>query len=89
VSLESLLNDIHLKNTEIYELIAAIKIKRFERNMSLYLVETGIIDVALASKQYVRSVYGASSQEAKSVGKIKFKRFMKLKETGAEDVVEP
>jgi len=52
--------------------------KRAMRNVCLYKVGPGVIDIALACKKYVRSVYGARSQQALEVGKIKFRRFMKL-----------
>jgi hypothetical protein len=83
-SLQALLDEINAANAEIDELIIDAKLKRFERNMSLYLEDKGIIDVALASKKYVRSVYGVSSQEAKMVGAIPFRRFMRLKENEEE-----
>ncbi len=88
-SLQALLNDIYDLNAVIDGLIIDAKLKRFERNMSLYLLEKGIIDVALACKKYVRSVYGISSQEAKMVNKIKFRRFMELKEAEDEEPLVP
>lgn len=42
------------------------------RNKALYTDKTGLCDVAQASKDYVRSSFGYSSQEFKLVVKIKF-----------------
>ncbi len=57
----------------------AASLKRLERDRSLYLEDDGLVDVSLKCKKYVRAVYGARSEEAKLVSKIKLKRFMRVK----------
>jgi hypothetical protein len=78
-SLLSLLDDINAANTIVAGLITEATLKRIARDESLYMIGTGIIDVSLACKKYVRSVYGAQSAQAKTVTSIYLKRFMKIK----------
>jgi len=47
---------------------------RINRNNLLYAKGTGIADVAMECKAYVKSVYGFSSPQYKSVSAIKFSR---------------
>jgi hypothetical protein len=74
-----LLADINALNTTIGGLITDASLKRIARNESLYLEDTGIIDVSLACKDYVKSKYGAQSAEAKMVTSIPLRRFMRIK----------
>lgn len=74
----SLLNEINTANTGISDLITISNLKRIARDESLYMEETGIIDVSLACKSYVRSLYGARSAQAKTVTGIYLKRFMRI-----------
>jgi hypothetical protein len=78
-SLESLLNNLKTANNEIGLLITHEIKYRTIRNHSLYDIETGVIDISLACKKYVRSLYGAKSPEAKSVTGIYLRRMMKIR----------
>jgi hypothetical protein len=49
-----------------------------ERNKALYTTNTGLVDVAQQSKDYVRSKFGYSSPEFKLVSKITFKKIVKV-----------
>lgn len=50
---------------------------RIARNHALYDTNTGICDLAQTTKSYVKSVFGASSEEYKAIGKIAFKKLKK------------
>jgi hypothetical protein len=45
------------------------------RNQLFYAPNTGLVDVALATKAYIKSVFGASSPQYKLVAKLTFKRY--------------
>ena len=45
---------------------------RISRNNLLYKENTGLYDVALDVKNYIKSVFGATSPQYKQVSKIKF-----------------
>ena len=79
VSLKALAAEMNAANSGMSELIAILEKKRQDRNAGLYMIETGIIDLALSCKNYVRSVFGAKSQQDLAVSSIKLRRFMKLK----------
>ena len=61
-------------NETIGAIIAPVGTAMVTRNHVLYDEETGMIDIAKASKGYVKGVFGATSQEAKLVTGIKFTR---------------
>ena len=45
---------------------------RITRNDTLYKANTGLVDIALDVKTYIKSVYGATSPQYKKISKIKF-----------------
>jgi len=59
-------------NTVCITADAAADAARKQRNMLLYTDKTGLVDIALDSKQYVKSAYGATSPQYKSVRGILF-----------------
>lgn len=49
-----------------------------KRNKEMYLAETGLVDVAAAAKNEVRSIYGFSSPEFKRVSKLQFRKLVNI-----------
>ena len=49
------------------------------RDITLYQDNTGLVDIALAAKKYIKSVYGATSPQYKQVSAIAFKKIKKKK----------
>ncbi len=54
---------------------AALDSARLERNTILYSKNTGLVDVALDVKLYVKSVFGAKSPQYKGISAIVFSKF--------------
>jgi len=77
-NLQTMLANLKAANKSVDKLISLMEKARRKRNHGLYDIGIGIIDVSLACKKYVRSLYGARSQEAKSVTSIYLKRIMRL-----------
>lgn len=73
-SLTTLWNNMKSLNDNIGTVIAPVETARIARNEALYAEETGIVDVAMACKDYVQGLFGATSPEAKMVRGIKFRR---------------
>ncbi|NVO04405.1 MAG: hypothetical protein HXX09_17050 [Bacteroidetes bacterium] len=71
-ALNSMLASMKLKNTAVINAATALANSRLNRNKILYKDGTGLFDITIAVKAYVKSVYGASSPEFKLVSKIKF-----------------
>jgi hypothetical protein len=44
------------------------------RNIKLYSPETGIVDTAQTVKNYVKSVFGATSPQYKQISKLIFRK---------------
>lgn len=56
---------------------AALDAARLERNKVLYAKNTGLVDVALDVKLYVKSVFGAKSPQYKEISDIVFSKLNK------------
>jgi hypothetical protein len=72
-ALDQLLLAMQTTNAEAMETEVALANARQERNQLLYAPKTGMIDIALAVKEYVKAVFGASSPQYKMIKHISFK----------------
>jgi hypothetical protein len=79
VALEDAATKLDNINTAVIEANVEASIKKIARDEAFYLEDEGLVDVSLQCKKYVRALFGARSEEAKSVSKVKLKRFMKLR----------
>jgi hypothetical protein len=73
-SLNTLLTDLRAKNTAVISATTALSNARIARDKALYVETTGILDVAQDVKQYVKSLFGASSPQYKQVSGLKYTR---------------
>lgn len=74
-SMNGLLGQMDTANTNIGNtVVTPIENARTTRNHLLYDKGTGLIDLMMKAKKYVKSVFGASSAEFASVSKIKYTR---------------
>ena len=73
-NLQNVNNDLQAQNENMGVLLAPAISARIDRNHLLYDEGTGLVDVMLAIKKYVRALYGATSPEYKSISGIKFKK---------------
>ncbi len=77
-SMTTLLGQMDTANNNIgTTVIIPIENARTTRNHLLYDKSTGLIDLAMKSKNYVKSLFGADSAEYALVSKIKYRRFIK------------
>ena len=70
--LNTILDDLKAKNAAVVESYIPLSNARIARNNLLYKENTGLYDVALDVKNYIKSVFGATSPQYKQVSKIKF-----------------
>ena len=73
-TLTTLSNDMKTLNDNIGTIIAPVETARITRDKALYTEGTGMIDIALACKDYVQGLFGATSPEANMIRGIKFTR---------------
>lgn len=73
-TLTTLYYDMKTLNDNIGVIIAPIEAARIARNHALYDVKTGMVDIALAAKDYVKGVYGATAPETKTISGLRFRR---------------
>ena len=72
-ALTTLYNDLKAKNTAVVTATTPLSNARISRNDILYKTNTGLVDIALDTKTYIKSLYGATSPQYKQVSKLEFK----------------
>ena len=72
-ALTTLYNDLKAKNTAVVTATTPLSNARISRNDILYKANTGLVDIALDTKTYIKSLYGATSPQYKQVSKLEFK----------------
>lgn len=71
-ALEALQADMLAKNKAVVDAATDLSNSRIARNKILYADKTGLYDIAMEVKIYIKSVYGATSPQYKQVSGIKF-----------------
>ena len=73
-SLNTKLASLILVNSTVKTADAKANAARAERDAVLYAAKTGLVDIAMDSKLYVKSAYGVKSSQYNSVSGINFTR---------------
>ena len=73
-ALKDHLQDLKNKNAAVIEAHTALSNARISRNAVLYKVNTGLVDVALDVKSYVKSVFGAGAPQYRQVSGLEFRK---------------
>jgi len=68
-----LLADLKAKNTAVINATTALSNARIARDKVMYSDDIGLIDIARDVKQYVKSLFGASSPQYKQISGLEFK----------------
>ena len=76
-TLTTLAANLAVANTNVINATTNLSNARITRDTTLYAPDTGLYDIQLEVKKYVKSVFGASSQQFKQVSKIKFTKIIK------------
>lgn len=71
-ALTTLYNDLKTKNTAVVTTLVPLSNARITRNDLMYKENTGLVDIALDSKAYIKSAFGGTSPQYKQVSKLKF-----------------
>lgn len=71
-SLTSLYNDLSAKNSAVINATVPLNNARIARDQILYSALTGIIDISVDVKMYVKSVFGATAPQYKAISGLKF-----------------
>jgi hypothetical protein len=71
-ALTAVLTDLKAKNAAVLAAEVPLNNVRIARNDVLYKANTGMVDIALDVKTYIKSVFGATSPQYKKISKIKF-----------------
>jgi phosphatidate phosphatase PAH1 len=76
-TLTTLYTDLKTKNTAVITALAALNTALISRNEILYKPITGLVELAIAAKTYIKSIYGASSPQYTLIGKLGFKTYLR------------
>lgn len=71
-SLTALYNDLKTKNIAVVNATVPLNNARISRNEILYKENTGLVDIAIDTKTYIKSVFGATSPQFKQISKLQF-----------------
>lgn len=72
-SLQDKLSDMQTKNSELIDAYTQYSNAMLERNQTLYNPLSGLVQTSKEIKQYVKSIFGASSPQFKQINGIEFK----------------
>ena len=72
-ALTTLYNDLKAKNAAVIAATTPLSNARITRNDVMYKPNTGLVDVALDSKSYIKSAFGPTSPQYKQISKLEFK----------------
>jgi hypothetical protein len=72
-SLTTLYNDLSSKNTAVINATVPLNNARISRDQVLYTPLTGIVDISVDVKTYVKSIFGATSPQYKLISKLELK----------------
>ena len=73
-SLNTFAFTLRLANDAVMNTSIPLSNARIARNDMLYGANTGMVDIALEVKKYIKSVFGGSSQQYHQVGELTFTR---------------
>jgi hypothetical protein len=73
-TLRNMLDTMTASTKDITNTFAEVSNARITRNESLYKPDTGLYDVAMDIKKYIKSIFGATSPQYKQVSGIKFNK---------------
>ena len=74
-SLVALYNDLKGKNLSVITSNVSLSNARIIRNDSMYKDNSGLVDTAIDIKTYIKSVFGATSPQYKTVSSLKFTKY--------------
>lgn len=72
-ALTTVYNDLKIKNSDVVTASTPLSNARISRNDILYKENTGLVDLALDTKSYIKSLYGATSPLFKQVSNLEFR----------------
>lgn len=72
-SLKALHSELKAKNNLVMTAHSNMETERSQRNKMLYQPLTGIVDISIDIKNYIKSLFGASSYQFKQISNLRFK----------------
>lgn len=67
--------ELNAKNLAVTNAVAPLTVSRTERNDVIYTSTTGIVDISVDVKSYIKSVFGTTSPQYKAISRLKFTNY--------------
>ena len=74
-SLTALYSDLMTRNSTVISAATPLSNTRISRDTVLYKADTGLVDIAMDAKTYIKSIFGASSPQFKQVSRLSFRKY--------------
>ena len=72
-TLQAYYDDLVVKNAAVLAAATPLSNSRITRDTVLYAPDSGLVDIATDTKNYIKSIFGAGSPQYKQVSKLAFK----------------
>ncbi|MGQ1948107.1 hypothetical protein ACT3CD_13510 [Geofilum sp. OHC36d9] len=72
-SLSALYNNLYTNNTLVIDATVALSNARINRDTTLYAPDSGLVDISLDVKMYVKSVFGSTAPQYKAISRLNFR----------------
>lgn len=74
-SIQAYIDTLHTANNNVYAALSQLSNKRYTRDALQFMPKTGLVDVSLDFKKYIKSVYGGYSHQYQTIGNLYFTRY--------------
>lgn len=74
-SLQTYLQELQAANTAVNNALFQLSQARYQRDALQFMPKSGLVDVSLDFKKYIKSVFGSDSHHYKAVSNIQFVRY--------------
>lgn len=83
------LTELKIQNSTCSKTSAELDAARMARDTMMFTNGTGMVDIAKGVKQYIKSVFGATSLQYKSISDLKFINIKKITNQATADITTP
>lgn len=74
-NIQTYIDTLHTANNNVYAALSHLSNMRYQRDALQFMPQTGLVDVSLDFKKYIKSVYGGDSHQYQAVGNLRFTRY--------------
>ena len=88
-NLQTYLQELHTANTQLNTALSHMSNARYTRDALQFMPKTGLVDISLDFKKYIKSLYGGDSHQYKTVSNIGFVRYKFTPSANNDEEADP